>query len=349
MKAIDAGVVSKKRHPLSQEFGDIPSALLKDDMSVGKPATTAKRKSRKSGAAATPASKDRALQDAVIAKIMTSIKQQMTKKNDAKASTDSTVTQVSVPTSASRVVSKTLQSAGPVHTATSPAETTSNPRFIVTAAPSGGDVDTESMSLQSGASLLRSTAVPTSGVESLPTVFADSTQFVTTSGTQLHLIGNQLVCLAPASTVSTFSQLTTNVSEVARRSAQSLQLGIMTQQALVLPPPMTTVARSTPFLSSVSSPESCPGTTDFVDLVTVDEDTDAPSAPLDDCCGDYDVPVYSSDTITPDIESISSTALEHAYFSSRSDVTSDTEGTKKVCRIFSCHFEHALPDYDIFG
>ena len=368
VKAIDAGVVSKKRHPLSQEFGEIPSALLKDDMSIGKPATTTKRKSKKSPASKEVKEKDRALQDAVIAKIMTSIRQQMTKKNDAKTSKDSTLAQLSVSNSAdgSQVVStsvvRTLPSAGPVHTATSPAETrspaeTSN-RFIVTAS---GDIRTESTTLQSGVSLVRATTVPTytvvstAGIDSVPTVFADSTQFITTSGTQLHLIGNQLVCLAPAaSTVSTLSsRLATNVPEVARRSAQPLQL--VTQQALM---PMTTVAlsaSSTPFLSSVSSPESCPATTDFVtdtvDLTNVDEDSGVPSTPLDDCCGDYDVPVYSSDTITPDIDSINSTALEHAYFSSRSDVTSppltaatsDSEGTKKVCRIVLCHFTY-LPD-----
>lgn len=398
MKAIDTGVVSKKRHPLSQEFGDIPSALLKEDSPnapVAKPATTTKGKHKKSAQAvatslvATKDGKgeknDKAMQDAVIAKIMASIKEQMAKNNEASGSTECASPQTSVSSPGAMSVAKTLlQSTGPVHTVASLTSTDNSGvncspgtqlerRLIMTrvsAAPPGGGVKNSDV-----VSLLQPTVVPPCSIvsaaqlNSVQSVIANPTQFITTSSGQLHLIGNQLVCLAPAPTVAVSSQQTENLSGVAGASVQHQfmsQQAAVSQHAVVSPPAMAAVAMttsSTPFLSSVSSSESGHASatdlvTDSVDLSEVvigdDENTGALPMPLDDVLtnDDYDDPMYS-ETLPSGMESMNATALEHAYFSSRTEdtaseipsettITSDNEGTKKVGGIFFCDFVASL-------
>ena len=386
--------MSKKRHPLSQEFGDIPTALLKEESPVPKPTTTAKGKHKKSAIvvqetkdASVKEQNDKAVQDAVIAKIMASIKEQMTKKNETNATGD--MTKGATPHQSPEVTNTTralLQHTGPVHNVSTLTSTSSSgvnclpaqtgTRLVmtsVTAAPSGGGVKNGS-ALSPGnvaaVSLLRSTVAPPCSVVSVSgvaqqngvqTVIANPAQLIAASGGQLHLIGNQLVCLAPANTVgasSLSSQQTKNLLGVVGTSVQRqpLQFSVMSQQVA----PSTTIAAvamttsSAPFLSSVGSLES--GQTSASDVVSDNfelteevvgggENTDSPPMPLDDVLtsDEYDVPMYS-ETMPADLDSMNATALEHAYFSSRTDVTpsetpaqptpTDTEMSKKVCQIF---------------
>ena len=369
--------MSKKRHPLSQEFGDIPTALLKEDSPVPKPPTTAKGKHKKSAivvpetkVASTKEQNDKAVQDAVIAKIMASIKEQMTKKNETNTTGDTT--KAATSPEVTNTTQALLQPTGPVHTVTTltstsgsgvncvPAQT--GTRLVMTNVTAAGGGAKNGSVISPGnvaaVSLLRSTVAPPCSVvaqqNGVQTVIANPAQLLAASGGQLHLIGNQLVCLAPANT----SQQTKNLLGVVGTSVQRqpLQFSVMSQQ--VAPP--TTIAAvamttsSAPFLSSVGSLES--GQTSASDVVSDNfelteevvgggENTDSPPMPLDDVLtsDEYDVPMYS-ETMPADLDSMNATALEHAYFSSRTDVTpsetsaqpttTDTEVAKKVCQIF---------------